>query len=331
MRAGALAIFSTLLFLTACGYVGPVLPPSPQIPDAVTDLTAVERGEQIVIAFHVPPRTTDNLAIRHFSDVDLRIGPTVTPWDFERWATSATEYRLHLPPPGDPDDPKPIPMEDSIPVSAWLGQHVAIAVRTAIKTNDHYSQWSNRVVFEVIPPLTAPAVQAEATAQGVRLTWPPIAEDAHYQVFRRAPGDKAPVELGTAEKNEYIDATAHYDTHYEYTVSGQKGAAESPPSAPFPITPIDTFAPSIPADVNALATPESIELSWQRSPEPDLKGYYVYRSVGGAPFLKQGDLITLPAYSDHNVEHGKTYRYAVSSIDQKNNESDKSSVAEVVF
>ncbi len=335
MRAGVFALFSTvpstLLLLNGCGYVGPVLPPSPEIPNPVTNLVVVERGDRLLITFDVPPRTTDDLAIRHFSEIDLRIGPTIVPWDFEQWSASATRYQLHVPPPGDPDDPKPIPMEDSIPVSAWLGKHVAVAVRTAIKTNDHYSQWSNRVVLEVIPPLPAPTVQAEATAQGVRLTWPPVADDAHYHIFRRGPNDKTPLDLGTAEKNGYIDTTAHYDTHYEYTVTAEKGAAESPASEPASITPIDVFPPSIPAALTALATPESVELSWQRSPEADLKGYYVYRAVGDGPFLKQGDLVTLPAYSDHNVEHGKTYRYAVTSIDQRNNESNKSAVAEVIF
>jgi fibronectin type 3 domain-containing protein len=39
----------------------------------------------------------------------------------------------------------------------------------------------------------------------------------------------------------------------------------------------------------------------------------------------------LPTYSDRNVQHGKTYRYAVSAVDQKNNESAKSMVAEVAY
>jgi fibronectin type 3 domain-containing protein len=41
--------------------------------------------------------------------------------------------------------------------------------------------------------------------------------------------------------------------------------------------------------------------------------------------------VALPAYSDRKVEHGKTYRYEISSVDKKSNESDKSASAEVVF
>jgi fibronectin type 3 domain-containing protein len=97
------------------------------------------------------------------------------------------------------------------------------------------------------------------------------------------------------------------------------------------ITPRDTFAPSVPASATALSGPTSIEVSWQRSPESDLQGYYVYRSVNGAPFERQGELIAVPAYSDRRVEHGKTYRYEISAVDKKNNESDKSAPAEVNF
>ncbi len=80
-----------------------------------------------------------------------------------------------------------------------------------------------------------------------------------------------------------------------------------------------------------LAGPESIEVSWQRSPEADTAGYYVYRSVDGGAFERLGDKVTLPAFSDRKVEHGKTYRYQISAVDQKKNESDRSAVVEVRF
>ena len=40
-----------------------------------------------------------------------------------------------------------------------------------------------------------------------------------------------------------------------------------------------------------------------------------------APFPEVGDLVETPAYSDHAVESGKRYRYAVSAVDQLGNES----------
>ena len=65
------------------------MPPSPEIPGQVRDLEAVQRGGKIEVAFHTPPRTADNLAIRKFSEIDLRIGPAAVPFDFGAWANNA--------------------------------------------------------------------------------------------------------------------------------------------------------------------------------------------------------------------------------------------------
>jgi len=140
-----------------------------------------------------------------------------------------------------------------------------------------------------------------------------------------------PGEIGTARKAEYVDTTSQYDISYKYSAVAVKGGAESLSSKPVVITAIDVFPPKVPASITALAAANSVEVSWERSPDTDLKGYYLYRSVNGGPLERQGILITLPTYSDHNVEHGKTYRYAVSALDQKNNESAKSAVAEVAY
>jgi fibronectin type 3 domain-containing protein len=222
-------------------------------------------------------------------------------------------------------------MESTVPVSQWVGQRIAVAVRTAIKHRDHYSPWSNVVRLEIVPPLEAPSIKLEATAQGVKITWPGEGTGLHYEIYRQGLADKEAVHVGTAEHDEYIDGTAQYDTAYRYSVIAARGLAESLPSENASITPVDVFPPSIPASITALATPVSIEVSWQRSPETDLKGYYVYRSVDGGAFTRMADLVTLPDYSDHAVEHGKTYRYEVSAVDQKNNESARSSRAEVTF
>ncbi len=332
-RAAQLQILAItgLLALNGCGYVGPVLPPSPQIPTAINDLHAIERGDQIVITFSTPARTTDSLSIRRFSEIDLRIGVAAVPFDFERWAAGAQQYSLTPPPPNERDNPQAVAMAKSIPVDNWAGKHVVIAVRTAVKKTDHYSSWSNRAVLNVTSPLEPPVVKAEATAQGVLVTLKNQGPGIQYRVYRQGPGDKQPVEIGTSDHPDYLDKSAQYDTHYIYTAIAAKGSAESLASNAYPITPVDIFAPSVPASITALAGPDSIEVSWQRSPESDLKGYYVFRSVNGGPFERQGGLVTVPTFSDHHVEHGKTYRYEVSAVDQKNNESGKSAAAQVAF
>lgn len=339
MRPAALIPLVSMLFLVSCGYVGcgqvgPVVPPSPEIPPAIRDLAVVERGAKLVITFSTPARTTDNLAIKRFSEIDLRAGGYRTPFDFDRWADSASRYEIPLPAPSDPDDPLPTPVTHSVPVDIFQGRRIAVAVRTAVKKNDHFSSWSNVVRMEVIPPLQPPVIKAEPSPEGIRVTWSTSQPVVQHRVLRQGPNEKAPVAMGTTGKPDYVDTTSQYDVAYTYTAVAFQGTAESLPSAPVTVSAAenaDTFPPKAPAGVTALATPATIELSWERGTEPDLKGYYVYRSVNGGPFERQGGLIVWPAYSDAHVEHGKTYRYEVSAIDQKNNESDKSPAAEVKF
>jgi hypothetical protein len=318
-------------FLLSCGYVGPVVPPSPQIPYPVSDLAVVERGNQLIITFTTPPRTIDALAIQQFSDIDLRIGPSVIPFDFGRWEATAKRHEVPFPEENDPDAPRPLPVTKKLPVSEWQGKKIDVAVRTAVKRGEHYSQWSNRVSLEVIPPLPTPQVKWEATREGYRLTWSEESGGTHYEILRQGPGEKTPASIEVAEKPEYTDTKSQWDTPYVYTVIAKKGAAESLPSkavkAQFP----DKFAPSVPTSVVALAGPDSVEVTWTRSPEADTKGYYVYRSANGGPFERQGDLVTLPTFSDRKAEHGKTYRYAISAIDQKGNSSENSVPADVAF
>ncbi len=155
----SLAAFA-FLGAIGCGYVGPVLPPSPMLPMAITDLTVLERGDQIIISFTTPPRTTDNLPVEELSAIDLRIGPFSVPFDFEKWAASAKQYGLEPPQPNDPDNPVGTQLGKTIPAGPWIGKHLAVAVRTAIKKKDHYSSWSNRVVLDVIAALTPPVVKS---------------------------------------------------------------------------------------------------------------------------------------------------------------------------
>ncbi len=329
--AGRLCLVVVFLLLTGCGYVGPVLPPSPELPQTITDLSVVERGNQLVIVFNTPARTTDTLPIPRFSHVDLRIGTYAVPFDFDRWASAATPIEVQPPPAADITNPLAVSLTQTLPVSAWVGKRVAVAVRTSVKRNDHFSAWSNRVVIEVVPPLIAPLIDVKSTPKGILVSWRPSAGATEYRVSRAGPNEGNALDLGTSKTDEYLDETSQYDTPYVYTVVAAHGSAESVAAHSQSITAIDKFAPSVPTGLTALAGPNTIEVSWQRSPETDLKGYHMYRSIDKGAFQQIGGLLTVPNYSDNNVQHGHTYRYQVDAIDQKNNVSARSVTAEAAF
>jgi hypothetical protein len=322
VRTASFALFLLTLFLAGCGYVGPIVPPSPKLPLSITNLTLVERGDELVVSCTAPQRTSDDLLIKSFSQIDLGVGPDVSPFDFDKWSAQAKHYSLPIPPPVDPSSP-PTVVQYQIPVSEWDGKSIDVFIRTA-ERDSRFSSWSNRVHLDVIPPLATPQVTAKDVRQGVLLSWPADQPGAHYDVYRRGPSDKSDVKIGTAEHNEYLDTGSAYETPYQYTVIAGKGAVESVASAPVNIVTHDVYAPSVPTSITALAAANSIEVTWSRSPESDLKGYYLYRSTDGGPYQRIGDLVNVPTFSDHSIQPAKTYRYRVSAIDLLNHESDKS-------
>src|SRR5580698_8247639 len=55
--------------LTACGVPGIPKPPSLNLPQPVTDLRAVRKGDRVFLAWTAPTETTDNLPLRQATSV----------------------------------------------------------------------------------------------------------------------------------------------------------------------------------------------------------------------------------------------------------------------
>jgi fibronectin type 3 domain-containing protein len=246
----------------------------------------------------------------------LRIGPGVAPWDRNRWEAGAKVIQLDVQDTGA--------VEREVPAHDFIGQDVIVGVRI-INPKGRASEWSNLVSLAVRPPVPPPVnLQAASVETGVKLTWQ--ADAPSYRIFR-ATGEEEPALIGNSDKPEYVDAAAQYGANYRYLVQAMNGNAESVISAAASITPEDRFPPSPPGGLTAAPGAGAIELVWDRSPAPDLKDYRVYRALDQQAFQQIGEVET-PAYSDRQVETGKTYRYAVTAVDQKGNESEKSAVAQ---
>jgi hypothetical protein len=71
----------------------------------------------------------------------------------------------------------------------------------------------------------------------------------------------------------------------------------------------------------------AIDLAWERNTEPDFAKYIVWRAAGDGPFEKLGETDS-PVYSDKAVKSGTRYRYSISAVDQKGNESQRSAPVE---
>ena len=99
------------------------------------------------------------------------------------------------------------------------------------------------------------------------------------------------------------------------------------------VTPRDVFPPATPTGLEVTIIPVTgqapayIELSWAINTEPDLAGYYVYRSdAENAPGERVNtEILPSPTFRDISVLPGRRYFYRVSAVDRAGNESPKTS------
>jgi hypothetical protein len=149
-----------------------------------------------------------------------------------------------------------------------------------------------------------------------------------------------PTLLGPAASTSFRDTDFNFGTTYLYTVRSvadeQGQPVESGDSVPLIVTPKDTFPPAAPLRLVAVPIRDeqatgtglgAIELSWDINQEPDLAGYWVYRSEqpdtqGQRINLK---LLLTPTFRDINAVQGKQYTYKVTAVDRSGNESSLSS------
>jgi hypothetical protein len=323
------AIAGAVALLAGCGYVGDPMPPALMIPVPVNDLTAVERGERIIIEFSHPGLTTEQLVLDRFGEVDLRIGPVPIPWDLPTWLEGAR--RLDVP------DPRiGGPMRIETPAAKWAGREVMIAARTA-GPKGRLSEWSNLVALTVVEPLAKPGdLQAGQVREGVRLTWSDVDGrlGLRFRVFRRGADSGTQLRLGETEEPEWIDSGAQYGETYSYLVQAVMPAhddlAESALTESAVVTPADIFPPPVPSGLAAIAGLNTIELTWEGSPEAGAVIYRLYRAEGDGELQPIAESLAAPGYSDTAIASGQRYRYAVSAVDELGNESEISGAVEQV-
>jgi hypothetical protein len=312
------SVSALTLLLAGCGYVSPVLPPLLDIPSQVPSISAAEYGDKIVVQFTLPELTTEGNPLRNVRSLEVRVGPGVTPMSTEAWAAAAKAYPVPSPAPG--------PFTREIPASDWIGKEVLISAR-AIGPKGKAAQWATLKLLKVNPPLAKPSdVKADNVEQGVNVHWQGAA--GKYRVYRSAPG-ATPERIGDSDRAEYLDSSTQYDKTYEYRVQAiiddVHGSEVSDAAA---ITPEDKFPPAVPGALTAILGVNTVELAWTRNTEADFRGYNVYRSTDGGAMVKIAELVAAPSFSDNKIEAGKKYRYEVTAVDVKGNESAHSTAAE---
>jgi hypothetical protein len=146
--------------------------------------------------------------------------------------------------------------------------------------------------------------------------------------------------LGDAGAAQYTDSGFEWEKTYLYRITTvtiikrpeSEEQVEGDDTPPVQIVAHDVFPPSMPDGLQAAYSGEGqkpfIDLIWAPVTNADLAGYNVYRrenSASGASMAKlNSELVKSPSYRDFAVTSGKTYTYAVSAVDVRGNESQRS-------
>lgn len=312
MRPAALAI-GIALVAASCGYVGDPLPPALHIPQPVADLRAQQVEAKLAVSFTIPPKSTENLALADLGAVELRIGPNPPGgWNLDGWAAAARPVALEAAKPG--------PVEAEVDVREYAGTEVVVAVRTANRKG-RSSAWSNLVTLRIEPPVVTPEFVADSHPAGAVVRW--TGHAGAMLVYRDG------TLVGEGSGGEFIDRRAELDKTYQYEIQAKGEQAQGRRSRPKSVTVEDRFAPGAPTGLNVVAGAGTAELSWNPNPEPDILGYSVLRAEANGMFTVLAPFVDAPAYTDSKVARGVRYRYQVTAIDLRKNQSPISQEVEI--
>ncbi len=178
------------------------------------------------------------------------------------------------------------------------------------------------------PALASPAPSPSPTPP------PPPPPQRGFWVYRRAPTESytAPLRDTPEAANAYSDRDVQLGQSFCYVVRMVVSTAplvESESSPEACVTLKDVAAPAVPSGVATLTLAEHIDVSWSPSPEADLARYRIYRSSGGTPPERIGEVAAGETlFKDLKPGRGGAHFYTVTAVDGAGNESPPSTPAE---
>jgi len=333
--------------VTGCGSPAAPEPPSLNLPVPVANLSAARTGNTVHLAWTMPRRTTDRVALRH--PVTTQVCRATENAACTGLATlnlapgAAGAYADTLP----PDLAQGV--DRLLRYEVFLRNH---AGKSAGPSNPAYSAAGSS-------PAAVTGLTAQLRPDGVLLSWTPVSDSGRAVVLRiervqltvpaaaetrrSALAPSLPPAAQTlavhtkdgVDPGHAIDASALFNQRYRYTLErvanlalgGQSVELQGLPSEPIPVLTKDIFPPAVPQGLVAVAdsVAGAIDLSWMPDSDPDLASYHLYRRDLQASLpARIASVGVETSFRDSGVDAGHTYAYSVSAVDQIGNESKRS-------
>jgi hypothetical protein len=327
---------------------------------AITDLTAQQAGDAVLLTFTMPKKSVRGERLKEVPGLEvlrgsLKADGTPDAKSFRVVDTVPGSLLANYTQQGKVEFHDPIPADE---ISKHAGETFVYRVRTRV-SDKKSSADSNDVSLRLYSvPARITSLNARGTEAGIQLKWAapdkisagePLGAIQEFHVYRgeldaasaaaatrnlaQAVWKSRPLQIAATTVSEFLDTGFDYGKTYAYLVrtvvlvAGLK--QESGDSQAAILTPKDIFPPAPPQGIVAAvipgATPGSlvVDLSWSINLETDLAGYRMYRSEqeGTQGQLLTPELLPTPAYRDNSVSSGKRFWYTVTAVDRAGNES----------
>ena len=346
--------------LLGCGVPGVPKPPSLELPQPVTDLRAVRKGDSVYLVWTAASETTDRLPARHLGptricrSLDSAMSECASPVgevpasqipaagvQQTKAARSAAQMQANY--------------TDNLPARLLVENpdaQISYAI-SVLNANGRSAGISNAVQVPAVAALPPPSgFRAQVTREGVVLAWDGVQPASEtpglrhvYRVYRRPENGNTDTVAGElpldASATQFVDHSFDWEETYSYratvvTLIHKEGKPEiqfeGDDTPSLKVFVHDVFPPAVPSGLQAVFSGAGqqpfIDLIWAPDTDADLAGYNVFRHETGFESAKiSSGLVKTPAFRDMNVAAGKNYFYSVSAVDVRGNESAQSQEA----
>ncbi len=138
-----------------------------------------------------------------------------------------------------------------------------------------------------------------------------------------------------APEMKFIDSTVFNQRTYYYAVVSADYAGNESERQVILARAHDNSPPAKPENVLAIGEREGIRITWEKSPDNDVIGYNIFRSIDADSQFTQVNTAPTPNDSAYYIDYSATlhrdYYYRVTALDKAGNESDRSAQAIAMF
>jgi hypothetical protein len=331
---------------TGCASPGPPHAPSLYLPAPPKDLKVRREGDRVTLTFTAPMRSSDNVPLKAAT---MRVSFCR---QVEHAACVAVDGAGREVTASKPGAPHAVELTDTLPAELAQGRVRLLGYRVeAFNPVGQTAGWSEPAYTAAgSAPPTVAGLQVEGSRLGVVLRWTPASErDGAVVIEREAAGAGAgaakTARLAANGTERTLDATAVPDVAYRYTavretkaqLGGRTVEVRSAPAEAVTFTLRLTYPPPVPTGLTAAgfataataneAAGFAVDLIWQPVDDAGmlapLVGYNVSRETvdAGARVKLNAAPVAVPAFHDATAVAGVRYRYSVTAVDAKGNES----------